>query len=88
MAGIDELMKLVASLELLPDMAAFDPRRSFEQNGIDSLDVMSVFLAAEERYGVKFSEVEAGRIDSLAALAEAIDAALRARGGAPRPGGR
>lgn len=87
MTSIDELAELVASLELVPDTASFDPRRSFKQNGIDSLDAMSVFLAVEERYGVKLSEEQAAGIDSLAALAEAIDAALRARG-ASGPGGR
>lgn len=58
------------------DLTAYDPEKTFRDNGIDSLDVMSLFLAIEEKYGVKFSEAESAAIQSprqlLAALAEKL----------------
>jgi acyl carrier protein len=55
------------------DAEAYDQARSFRDNGIDSLDVMSLFLAIEEKYGVKFSEEEANAINSPMGISSALD---------------
>lgn len=55
------------------DAEHFSPNQSFRDNGIDSLDVMSLFLAIEETHGVKFSATEAEAIKTPAELSLALD---------------
>lgn len=65
MAELNKILAIVESLEVVPDMAGFDPARSFKDNGIDSLDVMSLFLEIEETFGTKFSEDEVVQIRTV-----------------------
>lgn len=55
------------------DINGFSPDRSFRDNGIDSLDIMSLLLAIEEKHGVKFSTAEAEAIKTPADLSAALD---------------
>ena len=74
MVELKTLAGLIAGLEVDPDISRFDSNKSFRDNGIDSLDVMTVFLAVEENYGIKISEEEALRINSPVQLLQAINA--------------
>lgn len=65
MAELNKILAIVESLEVVPDMAGFDPARSFKDNGIDSLDVMSLFLEIEETFATKFSEDEVVQIRTV-----------------------
>lgn len=65
MVSIEQLLRIVASSGLADDIGRFDPARSFKDNGIDSLDVMTLLLGVEEALDLKFSEDEFGRIQSL-----------------------
>lgn len=58
------------------DSENFSPSASFLDNGIDSLDVMSLFLALEEKYDIKFSTTEAEAVKSPAGLSSALDRKL------------
>lgn len=72
-----ELNAVLAAIEesgVVEDMSKFDPNKTFKENNIDSLDVMSVFLAVEEKFGIKFSEEEVGQINTAAQLVDAINA--------------
>lgn len=59
------------------DVENFSPNSSFKENGIDSLDVMSLFLAVEEKQGVKFSATEASMIKTPAELSLTLDRKLK-----------
>lgn len=58
------------------DVENFSPDRSFRDNGIDSLDVMSLLLAIEEKHGVKFPAEEAEAITTPAELSRALERKL------------
>lgn len=58
------------------DSENFSASSFFRDNGIDSLDVMGLFLALEEKYGVKFSTDEAEAIKTPAELSLALDRKL------------
>ncbi|MDP2829319.1 MAG: phosphopantetheine-binding protein [Sulfuricellaceae bacterium] len=73
MAELKALTDIIAELDVVSDMSSFDSNKSFRDNGIDSLDVMGVFLAVEEKYGIKFPEAEALKIDTPIALLDAIN---------------
>jgi len=74
MVELKTLADFIAGLDVVPDMSRFDSNKSFRDNGIDSLDVMTVFLAVEENYGIKISEDESLRINSPAQLLSVINA--------------
>ena len=74
MVELKTLADLIAGLDVVADMSRFDSNKSFRDNGIDSLDVMTVFLAVEENYGIKISEDESLRINSPAQLLSVINA--------------
>lgn len=59
------------------DADNFSPNYSFKENGIDSLDVMSLFLEVEETYGLKFPAAEAATIKTPAELSLALDRNLK-----------
>ena len=58
------------------DTTGYDPAKTFRDNGIDSLDVMSLFLQIEEKYSVNFTEDDALAVktpgDLLSAVAEKL----------------
>jgi acyl carrier protein len=58
------------------DSEKFSANSTFRDSGIDSLDVMSLFLAIEEKHGVKFSTEEAEAIRSPSELSQALDRKL------------
>ncbi len=62
----DELIDIVLRTGFVANREAFDPDRTFAENGIDSLDTMTVLLAIEEAVGAKFSESELEQVQSLA----------------------
>lgn len=72
MISIDKLLEIVATTGVVEDIAKFDFKKSFKDNGIDSLDVFTVFLAVEEQLGVKFSEEESTTITSLEQMKELL----------------
>ena len=55
-----------------PDVS--DPGRSFLDSGMDSLDVTTVLMAAEEAFGIKIPDADLNSIDSIAALEAYINA--------------
>lgn len=58
----NEISRIVAESLSLDNI---DPKKSFQDNGIDSLDVFTIFLAVEERYGIKLSEDEVSLVKSV-----------------------
>lgn len=76
MIELKSLVDIIAGLDVVADMSDFDPEKTFKDNGIDSLDVMSVFLGVEENYNVKFPEEEALAINTPGALLAAINTKL------------
>jgi acyl carrier protein len=73
MAELNGVMEAIAESGVMEDMSKFDPDKTFKENGIDSLDAMSVFLAVEEKFGIKFSEEEVGQINTAAQMVDAIN---------------
>ena len=63
-----------AGIDYDPDSLA--PGKSFRDIGIDSLDVMGLFLAIEEAHGIKFSEDEANAIGTPVDLITMLDRKL------------
>lgn len=65
MVTSEQIIKIIEGTGVLSDMSKFDSAKTFKENGIDSLDVFTIYLAVEEQLGVTFSEEESQRIKSV-----------------------
>lgn len=65
---LDEVIAAIAETGVKPNMADFDAGKTFEENGIDSLDTYTILLALEERTGVALEEVDLEKVNSAKAL--------------------
>ena len=73
MVDAEKVVEIVSSTGVVDDMSKFDVSKSFKENGIDSLDVFTVFLAVEEQLGVKFSEEESTSVKSVSAMVDLLN---------------
>ena len=55
------------------DVDGYQPQKTFRDNGIDSLDVMSLFLALQEKTGISFTTEEVSAIQTPAQLLTALN---------------
>ncbi|NTW48870.1 MAG: hypothetical protein HGB19_03895 [Chlorobiales bacterium] len=73
MINAEKIIEIISSTGVVKDMSKFDPKKSFSDNGIDSLDSFTVFLAVEEQLGVKFSDEESVKIKSAAEMVDLLN---------------
>ena len=73
MVSTEEIVNIIKKLDLPGDLSSFDPDKTFEDNGIDSLDTFTVLLAIEEQLNVKLSEEESDNIHSAADIVKILN---------------
>lgn len=71
---LEDVIATIAETGVKPDMENFNAERSFEENGIDSLDTYTVLLALEEKTGVALEEVDLEKIKTASALHQYVAA--------------
>ena len=54
------------------DVEGMDPDKSITDQGVDSLDQSSVFLALEDEFGVKIEDSDIEKLDTLNKILEFI----------------
>lgn len=74
MVELSDVLETIESSGAIQDIATLDPAKTFKDNGIDSLDVMSMFLAIEERFKTKFTDEEVNQIKTVPELVDALNA--------------
>lgn len=74
MVNVDTVAEVIRSQDLIPDFSTFDPAATFTDNGIDSLDQMTIHLAIEEHFRIKFTEDELGQAQSAAQIVALLNA--------------
>ena len=74
----DELIDIIAE-EALMDRAKLIPAAKLEDIGLDSVDLVSVVFAIEEKYGIEIAEDAFDRSDTLGAVLAKIDALIDAK---------
>lgn len=65
---LDDVIAAIAETGVKSDMENFDADKTFEENGIDSLDTYTILLALEEKTGVPLEEVELEEVNTAKAL--------------------
>jgi len=61
----ESIVELISSTGVIYNMDDFDPKKTFKENNIDSLDVFTILLSLEDKLGVKFDENEANAIKGV-----------------------
>jgi len=79
MAGHEEELIEIIAEEALVDRAKLDPNATLEDIGLDSVDLVSVVFAIEEKYGIEIAEDAFSRSDTLAQLLAKIEALIAAK---------
>ena len=73
MIDMAKLIELITLSEVLDDMSQFDPDKTFVENGIDSLDLMTVYIKIEDQLGITFDNSEVSKITSAREMLAAIN---------------
>ena len=79
MAGRDEELIDIIAEEALMDRAKLVPTAKLEDIGLDSVDLVSVIFAIEEKYGIEIAEDAFDRSDTLAVVLQKIEALIDAK---------
>jgi acyl carrier protein len=79
MSGRDEELIDIISEEALIDRGKLDRSAKLEDIGLDSVDLVSVVFAIEEKYGIEIAEDAFTRTDTLAAVLSKIDGLIDAK---------
>src|ERR1700678_153435 len=74
----EELIDIMAE-EALMDRAKLDPAAKLEDIGLDSVDLVSVIFAIEEKYGIEIAEDAFERSDTLGVVLGKINALIDAK---------
>lgn len=72
---LSDLMELVQREATLP-LEAMRPESTLQELGLDSLDVVSIVFAIEDKYGVDIDVTQMANIPTLAGLHEFISSRL------------
>jgi acyl carrier protein len=65
MLTLEKLQEIVVTTGIELKDHAIAPEKSFQENGIDSLDTMTLLLNIEEATGLKFTEEEVESIKTF-----------------------
>ena len=70
---LDKIREIFSSeVDAKVDVQNMDPDASFYDQGVDSLDSASVFLALEEAFDISFSSSDIDKLDTLNRIEEFI----------------
>lgn len=74
MVKIEDIIALISEMESLKDKVKnLDPSVSVYEQGIDSLDMLSVFLAIQEKYGIDIPDEDIPNLISIKDIVEYIN---------------
>lgn len=76
MVTIEQVVEIINSTGVVEDMSKYENKKSFKENGIDSLDIFTVFLAIQERFGIEFTEEDSINIKSALEMVDSINSKL------------
>ena len=77
MATAEDIFSIMLTNDIRIDPKTLDPLEPLSEQGLDSLDIMSILLAIEERFGIKISEedIDQGKLSSIRGIISYINKA-------------
>lgn len=65
----EDILSIIESVGVSVDVAKIESNMTFKEAGIDSLEIMNVFLGIEEKFGIKIPDED---IDTLKSIDDVI----------------
>ena len=72
--NLNDIIAVIAETEVIGSMENFDTTKTFEENGVDSLDTYTILLALEEKTGLQLEAVPLEDINTAEAVLAYINA--------------
>lgn len=72
-ATIDDIKEIIAEAEVLGDVDEMKNDVKLSEQGIDSLDVVNVYLLLEEKFDVKIPDEDLGQVQTIDDIVEYIN---------------
>ncbi|NPA14285.1 MAG: acyl carrier protein [Aquificae bacterium] len=71
---LDQLKELMKEIDMLRDKVDFlDPNKDLATQGIDSLDMLSVFLLLQEKFNIEIPDEDIPKLNTLNAIVEYVN---------------
>lgn len=75
-ATVENVKEVIAEAEVLGDVSEMNNDVPLSEQGIDSLDVVNVYLLLEEKFDVKIPDEDLNQVESIDAIVEYINSKL------------
>ena len=75
-ATIENVKEVIVEAEVLADVAEMKSDIALSEQGIDSLDVVNVYLLLEEKFGVQIPDEDLEHVRTIDAIVEYINSKL------------
>jgi acyl carrier protein len=75
-ATIKSIKNTIVETDVLDDVSNIDNIKSdvlLSEQGIDSLDIVNVYLSLEEKFGIKIPDEDLDRVQTIGAIVEYIN---------------
>ncbi|KTD33979.1 acyl carrier protein [Legionella israelensis] len=72
----EEILSLVKGLNTTVSIEEIDERSNFSDIGIDSLELFTLLLGIEEKYGIKIPEEKVAELNSIARIKQYLNGEL------------
>jgi acyl carrier protein len=71
----DDLLEIISDKTTGIDVGSLDQDQNLDDQGLDSLDIISTLFAVEEKYNIKISEddIAQGKLTSINAIVEFVN---------------
>lgn len=75
-ATIENVKEVIVEADVLGDVEEMDSSVKLSEQGIDSLDVVNVYLLLEEKFDVKIPDEDLDQVQTIDAIVEYINSKL------------
>lgn len=72
-ATIENVKEVIAEAEVLGDVSDMKSDIPLSQQGIDSLDVVNVYLLLEEKFGIKIPDEDISKVQTIDTIVEYVN---------------
>lgn len=72
-ATVENVKEVIAEAEVLGDVSDMKNDIPLSEQGIDSLDVVNVYLLLEEKFGIKIPDEDLSKVQTIDAIVEYVN---------------
>jgi len=72
-ATVENIKEVIVEAEVLGNVDEMSSSQALSEQGIDSLDIVNVFLLLEEKFGITIPDEDLSQVQSIDAIVEYIN---------------